>query len=75
MNEPRPYTFRLRLEEMQRDLVAITNELNKSHEWDAGLRAQQILIAIDHLFGADVDLDEPVDWRWPPEVLPYEEPG
>lgn len=66
-------TFHARLEQMQRDLIAITNELNKSHYWDAGLRAQQILLAIDHLFGADVDLDDPDDWRWPPEVLPLEE--
>jgi hypothetical protein len=66
-------SFRQRLDEMQRDLVAITNELNKSQYWDAALRAQQVLLAIDHLFGADVDLDDPDDWRWPPEVLPMEQ--
>lgn len=68
MNSPaegRP-TFRLRLEEMRQDLVVIAHELNKSEYWDAAMRAQQVLLAVDHLFGADIDLDDPDDWRWPP---------
>lgn len=68
----RPYTFRVRLEQMRGDLVAMAHELNKSEYWDAGMRIQQLLIGIDHVFGADVDLDEPEDWRWPPEILPVD---
>lgn len=36
------------------------------------MRAQQVLLAVDHLLGADVDLDDPDDWRWPPEVADVE---
>ena len=69
-----PRTFRSRLEAMQRDLVAMAHELNKSDYWDAAMRVQQVLIGIDHIYGADADLDDPDDWRWPPEILPMDEP-
>ena len=64
--------FYERLKEMQLDLTIMAHELNKSHYWDSAMRVQQVLVGIDHVFGADVDLDDSTDFAWPAESLPPE---
>jgi hypothetical protein len=70
----KPQTFRARLEQMQDDMLVMANELNKSRNYDAAMRVQQVLIGIENIFGADdLDLDDHIDWTWPPEgLLPTE---
>jgi hypothetical protein len=55
-------TVRDRIDLLRKGLVHLVHHFNQRMEWDAALRAQRALVAIDDIFGSDeTDFEEEID--------------